>query len=208
LGRPEGTQLRNNYCRCPSRPDRLAPRLAGSGIIRRSRSSPEADAASMLGRLRGRAVGPAMRRPISSLSRGTIKQQLYRRSAGEMENLLEDDGTEATRAIRWAKFEQVRQLSEQGLSTIAIYRATRLHLRTVKAWHRASALGHHDLQSRSGRDRCSGLDQPRLRPGHWRGSSPPVPIEDMLEVERLRAWLAVGLHHLFSIYFPLSLAAV
>jgi transposase len=76
--------------------------------------------------------------------REAVEQQLYRRSAGEMEDSLEDDGTERTRAarrsIREAKFEQVRQLSEQGLSTIAICRATRLHVRTVKAWRQLKQL--------------------------------------------------------------------
>jgi hypothetical protein len=70
------------------------------------------------------------------------EQQLYRRSAGE--DSLEDDGAERTRAarrsIREAKFEQVRQLSEQRLSTIAICRATRLHVRTVKAWRQLEQL--------------------------------------------------------------------
>jgi Transposase len=76
--------------------------------------------------------------------REAIEQQLYRRSAGETEDSLEDDGTERTRAtrrsIREAKFEQVRQLSEQRLSTIAICRATRLHVRTVKAWRQLKQL--------------------------------------------------------------------
>jgi transposase len=76
--------------------------------------------------------------------REAIEQQLYRRSAGEMEDALEDDGAERTRAARraiWeAKFEQVRQLSEQGLSTIAICRATRRHVQTVKAWRQLEQL--------------------------------------------------------------------